>query len=265
MATEDNAILQQAQSRLLERRASLKATTSLGPVMQRTDDEPISTFVERCMHKAQKRHKIGVVSFPGHSSLEAEKPERNYLGYFGVPPRHRYSTLDNYEGNQRLVDDLKGMATCQNSLLLTGKTGCGKTHLAVGIMAEYLRLNLHKAHSDTALFIGAPELLMRIRASFDKGATTSETEIVNRYSQCGLLVLDDLGAEKTSEFSITTLYIILDRRNAHCRKTIVTSNLSLKEISATIGDRIASRLADMRVINIATMPDWRKQRKENKC
>jgi DNA replication protein DnaC len=213
--------------------------------MQRIDDV-LADIMGRCKEK--------VVMFPTKSLEDAPERPKASLAYCGVPVRHLASSLDTYQGNQRLADDLRGLAVSDDSLLLTGKTGCGKTHLAVGVMAEHLR------KKPEAIFIGVPELLMRIRASFEKGATVSEMELVDKYSQCGLLVLDDMGAEKTTEFSITTLYIILDRRNANCRKTIVTSNLGLKDISAAYGDRIASRLADMKVINIETMPDHRKKR-----
>ena len=91
------------------------------------------------------------------------------------------------------------------------------------------------------------------------GGAESEDEIISRYSEIPVLVLDDLGAEKVSEFAITTLYIILDRRIRECRKTIITTNLSKEEIDATFGARIASRLGGMENIKI-NMPDYRKNR-----
>jgi DNA replication protein DnaC len=73
------------------------------------------------------------------------------------------------------------------------------------------------------------------------------------------LCLDDLGAEKTTEYAITTLYLIIDRRIRNEMQTIITTNLSLDEIEATLGARIASRLAEMKIIKI-NMPDYRKKR-----
>jgi DNA replication protein DnaC len=74
-----------------------------------------------------------------------------------------------------------------------------------------------------------------------------------------LLVLDDLGAEKTTEFAITTLYIIIDRRIRDAKRTIITTNLSLKEIEDKLDARIASRLSGMQNVKIS-MPDYRKKR-----
>jgi len=73
------------------------------------------------------------------------------------------------------------------------------------------------------------------------------------------LIIDDLGAEKSTEFSITTLYIILDRRIRELKTTIITTNLSMSQIEEHLGARIASRLSEMKNIKI-NMPDHRKRR-----
>lgn len=157
-------------------------------------------------------------------------------------------------GNPTVIDILRTAIKKGESVLLTGKTGCGKTHLAAAMLAECLPKHRN------AIFVTVPELLMKIRSVFSPHATMTEEEVVEHYTSCGLLMLDDLGAEKTSEYSITTLYLILDRRNRQCSQTVVTSNLSLPEIADTLGARIASRLADMKIITIASMGDYRKKR-----
>jgi DNA replication protein DnaC len=106
-----------------------------------------------------------------------------------------------------------------------------------------------------------PELLMEIRATYNvkKKDAPTEEEVVEKYSRCGVLVLDDLGAEKVTDFSITTLYLIIDRRNRDLRPTIVTTNLSLQEIGEKIDGRISSRLSEMKIVHLA-LPDYRKRR-----
>ena len=151
------------------------------------------------------------------------------------------------------------------SILFTGKTGCGKTHLAVAIIRELVK----RAWVHEIRFITAPELLLEIRATFrpasrkydDGGRCEADTEqdVLDKYSKCDLLILDDLGAEKVSDFTIQSLYLVIDRRNREMRPTIVTTNLSLEEIETLIDARMASRLSDMKVIKL-TMPDYRKKR-----
>jgi DNA replication protein DnaC len=69
--------------------------------------------------------------------------------------------------------------------------------------------------------------------------------VVDKYSRCPLLVLDDLGVEKTTDWALQTLYVILNNRYTNYRQTIITSNLTLEEIGNKLGDRIASRIAGM--------------------
>ena len=109
------------------------------------------------------------------------------------------------------------------------------------------------------MFVTVPELLFEIRQTFKDDSFESEKSIVDKYSGVSLLVLDDLGAEKTTEWAESTLYLIIDRRNRDEKWTIVTSNLTLPEIEQTLGARIASRLSDMKVVNIK-LPDYRKKR-----
>jgi DNA replication protein DnaC len=74
------------------------------------------------------------------------------------------------------------------------------------------------------------------------------------------LVLDDLGAEKDSEHALTTLYLIIDRRNRDELPTVVTTNYTPDEIESRLGARIASRLADMKTISLMKICDYRKRR-----
>lgn len=210
----------------------------------RNIDDPLEKIIER----------VRATSPANLLSEPEEKIERKstpYPKYCGVSKKYQDCTFDAYKGNDNLVKALRGIG--EESVVLSGKTGCGKTHLAVAMMREY------KVSSIGALFITAPELLLKIRTAFSANATETEDEIIRHYADIEMLVIDDLGAEKTTEYSITTLYLIIDRRNRELKKTIITTNLTLQEIEETLGARMASRLSDMKVIKI-NMPDHRKNR-----
>ena len=193
---------------------------------------------------------------------QRDRPER-VLYSWGVPKKHLNSSFTNYHGGEEVKKFIIESGKTNKDILLCGKTGCGKTHLAVSLMRRKVEV-APKPFDDyrrlSAIFVTVPELLFEIRQTFGKdGVVDSERNIVDKYSEVPLLVLDDLGAEKTTEWAESTLYLIIDRRNRDEKWTIVTSNLTLPEIEQSLGARIASRLSDMKVINIK-LPDYRKKR-----
>lgn len=149
-----------------------------------------------------------------------------------------------------------GMELPKESLFITGKAGTGKTYLGIAILKEYIYRNLQKRESWSEdekrnkpslswKWETVPELLLELRGSFKDNAKYTEQEVIKDYSDPDLMILDDLGAEKSSDFTIQSLYLIIDRRYSSEQRTIITSNLSLGEISQKVGDRIASRIAGM--------------------
>jgi len=170
-----------------------------------------------------------------------------------LPKRYHGYGFGNFYGAPKLVEDLKNHMVNKSNIILSGATGSGKTHLAVSCLREFKT-------PDGALFITVPELLMKARGTFRENSDTTEEKLIQTYTSRQLLCLDDLGAEKNSDYAITTLYLIIDKRIAECRQTIITTNLTLQEIETTFGARIASRLSAMENIKI-NMPDYRKKRK----
>ena len=181
---------------------------------------------------------------------------------FRVPEKHLSMSFENFEGGQEFVEACKQYTS--GGFVLHGLHGIGKTHLAVSILRS--KLETHKLPGERRLqrasFVTVPNLLLEIRDSFKKDNTErSEKEIVDYYSEVPFLILDDLGSEKSTEFSITTLYIIIDRRDSNMMDTVITTNLSLQEIEYKLSARIASRLAGMQNITIK-MEDYRKKRRK---
>jgi len=167
-----------------------------------------------------------------------------------IPRAYRACRFDTYQGNEKLVQGIMKLAETGCDIVLRGETGCGKTHLAVALIQ----------HAGHGYFTTVPELLLRIRSTFNEGLLReTEADVIDDICRHDLLVLDDLGAEKTTEYAITTLYIIIDRRIRDAKRTIITTNLSLKEIEEKLDARIASRLSGMQNIKI-NMPDHRKRR-----
>jgi DNA replication protein DnaC len=246
----------------MQKRATLSQTEHHGQRIANTD---FNAIANRCLKKATETANV----FPWKEQEEKAtevKPKTKTTGWIdgGTPKAYRECTFENYHGNDKLIKDLQRfIGASWDGIVLRGNTGCGKTHLAIAIArqipTEPIKMRGGWDVAPGSVFTTAPELLLKIRSAFRDDAKQSEEQLIEYYSGCELLILDDLGSEKTSEFAITTLYIILDRRIRENLKTIITTNLLQSEIEATFGARIASRLSAMENIKI-NMPDYRKKR-----
>lgn len=127
-----------------------------------------------------------------------------------------------------------------NSVLLTGKRGVGKTYAGIALVLAFMT----EVGTCPAKFVTAADLLLEIRGTYNKEG--NELHVIEKYtSKAKILVLDDLGAEKSTDWSIATLGVIIDHRYREKLLTITTTNLTLPELSEVLGDRIASRLVGM--------------------
>jgi len=176
----------------------------------------------------------------------------------GIPARYRGKVLP---GTKQAKGALEAVLAGK-SVFITGKAGSGKTHLAVALMNHWFAEGMTNIDGrpeqarGPAIFLPAVELFLEIKQTFDKGVE-SEKAILHKYSEAPLLVIDDLGAERVSDWSRTVLYMLIDRRYRYMKQTIVTSNLSQGEIAEKLDDRIASRLSEMGLVLNLGKKDWR--------
>jgi DNA replication protein DnaC len=139
------------------------------------------------------------------------------------------------------------LAGRREGIFVHGPTGTGKTHFAVAALAEILST----VERGSARFVTVPALLMEIRAMHKDSSPCAEEELIRRFADIEILVLDDLGAEKGSEWAMQSLCLIIDRRYSDMRRTVITSNLGLDGVAERLGERIASRIAGMcRVVRL---------------
>jgi DNA replication protein DnaC len=119
----------------------------------------------------------------------------------------------------------------QANVLLVGNVGSGKTHAAVaaGRMAH--------DQGKTVMFVPVVELLDQLRPDGDP-------KVLDRALAADVLILDDVGLEKPSDWTGERLYAIVNRRWLEQRPTIVTSNLTPDELERSVGRPMWSRLYD---------------------
>jgi len=136
------------------------------------------------------------------------------------------------------------------STFIHGQIGSGKTIEAVFMMLSESRIQFTNRQPHQVKFISAPELLLEFKSTYNRKTedetNLTEEELVEYYSTVPLLVLDDIGVEKITDWSFQLLYIIINRRYENLKKTIFTSNFNLTELAEKLGDdRIPSRIQQM--------------------
>jgi DNA replication protein DnaC len=173
-----------------------------------------------------------------------------------IPKRYQHCDLSTFvtydnDGLLRAVAVSRRFAdqfpVVDKGLFLVGPPGIGKSHLAVAILRQVVT-----TRGARGLFYDVRELLRIIRGTYNPVVKTAEMDILRPVMDCDLLVLDDLGAEKTSEWVDETLNLIVNTRYNERRPTIFTSNYEEKEdrtdpdsLLARVGFRMHSRLYEM--------------------
>ena len=124
-------------------------------------------------------------------------------------------------------------------LILSGTVGTGKTHLAIAILKDAAEKQGYAGKYWTV-----NGLLQVIRSSYEKDSGFSESDVISSVTDTHLLVLDEVGATKQSEFEMATLFNIINSRYEWRLPTIIISNLGPKQIGEAIGERCFDRLRE---------------------
>lgn len=169
----------------------------------------------------------------------------------------RFSSV-NYD-NDVLPDIKKAVERFQvakKGLYLYGAAGTGKTHTAYAICKKFqeegFKVQAFKAVD--VLKMAREDMNIENRRSFKHGDKFFEGNSFSNQSvdfldgllnYNGLLFIDDLGTEKSTEWALETFYAIIDKKYEDMIPVIFTSNNNLDELSIKMGDRISSRIAQM--------------------
>lgn len=122
------------------------------------------------------------------------------------------------------------------NLFMFGQTGTGKTHISTAIAKEAITRGFDVVYDSAQNIISDFET-----DHFRSGYGSAEPKST-KYLECDLLIIDDLGAEFSTQFSLSCLYNLLNTRLNKRLATVISTNLGLHEIRATYNDRIYSRM-----------------------
>jgi len=155
-----------------------------------------------------------------------------------LPPRYHNVSYEN-DVPGAIKDEVKKQINKKEGIYFLGGAGVGKTHIACAIAKELLSKNI------PVMFLNTGKFLEEIRLGFNGDADEFGGIFKEVLEFEGVLILDDIGAEKATEWVRERLYLIINERYDQMRPIIFTSNNSISELSSKLGDRIASRIVGM--------------------
>lgn len=172
-----------------------------------------------------------------------------------VHDRYRNADLQDfgYDGDV-LASDIENLFTEDSEfcgIILSGRSGNGKTH-ALNAIVNYMA---ERDPSKVICFENYSQFVQELREEFSNG---SYVDLNSLWNICyernrlreGLVILDDVGTSKFSDFEMEKLYMILDSRTSNYQPTILSTNVPPEDFQKTFGERIASRLKYFKVVKL---------------
>lgn len=182
-----------------------------------------------------------------------------------IPKKFVGKTLKDYEKtpeNKNAVGIAKWFMTAkpERSLYLFGECGTGKTFLAAIIAQEFIM------DYKSVVFGDVPALMEELKRTFDSKGGDSSQDVLDRYKNCDLLILDDIGAGQITEWNVGILYQIINDRYTGGKPMVITSNFDLDGLEARLkskdsfsATRIVSRISGLCEIGFLGNTDRRRQ------
>lgn len=233
-----NQALQQERADILLRAGYGTEYLTEGPLCRKCSDtgyvgEKMCTCLERYCQEEQRKELTSLLSSSLGNFDDFELAYYSELRdpSFGISPREQMEMI--YE---TAVNYARKFSLRSRSLLMNGGTGLGKTFLSACIARQVVSMGYSVVY-DTAIHV-----FSCLEKQKFGGGSEEELRMAQRVMECDLLILDDLGTEMQTSFVSPALYSVVNGRILEGKPTIISTNLSLGELSRRYTPQIASRL-----------------------
>lgn len=177
------------------------------------------------------------------------KKTSKIMGDAAIPARYRARTLSGYkvsnagqraalEASEAYLGAITQSEASGENLLFYGKSGTGKTHLAVGIAKGLID------QGGTALYMRASKIAQRIKETYGRQAEQKEREVYESFASPDLLIIDEVGRQFGTDAEKLMLFEVINSRYEALKSTIVISNLSGEALMNYLGEAAMDRLRE---------------------
>jgi len=239
------------------------------------------TVCKKCQGTGWLLEDSGRAQVAKRCSCFTDRWKQSLLDQANIPRRYQACRLDNFEVHNDSHRDalkisrqfVKNYPAQDVGLVFIGPCGVGKTHLAVSIIQELMRTK-----DATCIFYDFRDLIREIQSTFTPESTLSESDVIAPVFQSEILVLDELGAKRTSAWVEETVFYIINHRYNHKKMTLFTTNYPDTEdeedkrdsfykkggesLIDRIGVRLRSRIYEMCKVVEVGGDDYRKMAKQ---
>lgn len=167
----------------------------------------------------QKKKRERIAKLLGKSGIKKRFQQRTFENFITDTPERKRC----YKIAKRYADTFKERYDKGDGLYIEGTNGTGKTHLAAAIALQLI------GEGVPVICKTSTDLLLDIKKTFENGEAT-ESAVLDIYKTTDLLVIDDLGKEQCSDWSMSTLYSILNARYEDMKPTIITTNYGAEDL-----------------------------------
>lgn len=172
----------------------------------------------------------------GNSGIPERFKDRYLSSYVINPNNHKQQRI--FDFCKSYADDFANVKKTGRSFLMLGTVGTGKTHLSIGIALEIIKAG------HTSIFTSASKIFRAIKDTYQKNSNQKESEIMAIYTKCDLLIIDEVGVQRGSDFEKETFFDVINERYENMLPTIILSNLTIDEIKEFLGERVFDRLRE---------------------
>lgn len=214
----------------------------------RQEAERKATEEEEKRRRAMRRR---VERLLGESGIKRRFQQRTFQNFHTDTPGRK----KNYGIAKEYADNFAYHQARGDGLYIEGTNGTGKTHLAAAIALQLIHEGV------PVICKTSSDLLLDIKKSFD-GDGVRESDVLDIYKRVDLLIIDDLGKEQCSDWSMSTLYSILNDRYEDMKPTIVTTNYNADALAAALtpkgfdNSKITAIISRLREVSTVMTMAW---------